>query len=155
MPYPLKVLIIGIAIVFVAQMVWRRLRKAQLNAKRQLATVEFPELRSALQNEFLQAAGATGKPRGLRWKQCDLHEGELFATDRANGDLYALVGVTVSFEAIEGGGMEDVEAVSNLRAATAIFIHRGGEWTTDGRVVFNLEPPQALEHFQESLQAYS
>lgn len=50
--------------------------------------------------------------------------------------------------------MEDVEAVSNLRCATAIFVHRLGRWTTDGRVVFNLEPPQALERYQASLAAF-
>jgi len=147
-----KVFAIGAVVVFIAQLLWRRWRIAQLNAKQRLALLEFPELRPSLQAEFLAAAGATGKPRGLSWKQCDLHEGQLFATDRANGDLYALVGTTVSFEAIPGGGMEDVEAVSSLRCATAVFVHRGGKWTTDGRVVFNLEPPQALEHYQESLQ---
>ncbi|MEM8945135.1 MAG: hypothetical protein AAGD11_08125 [Planctomycetota bacterium] len=153
MPHVAKVLFIGIIIVFVAQLLWRRWRTAQQAAKRKLATLEFEGLREGLQSEFLQAAAATGKPRGLRWKNCELHNGVLFATDRANDDLYALVATTVSFEAIEGGGMEDVEAVGNLRAATAIFIHRGGQWTTDGRVVFNLEPQQALEHYQESLQS--
>lgn len=152
MAHVVKVLAIGVACVFVAQLLWRRWRAAQQQAQRKLATLEFSELREALQSEFLQAAAATGKPRGLRWKQCDLHVGELFATDRVNGELYALVGTTVSFEAIPGGGMEDVEAVSSLRCATAIFVHRGGKWTTEGRVVFNLEPPQALEHYQESLQ---
>ncbi|HYO25559.1 MAG TPA: hypothetical protein VEQ85_11500, partial [Lacipirellulaceae bacterium] len=68
------------------------------------------------------------------------------------GELYALVGVTVSFEAVAGGGMEEVEAVGNLRAATAVFVHRGGRWTTDGRVVFNLSPEAALAHYQESLE---
>ena len=155
MPNVVQVLLIGFVVVLVAQRLWRRWRTAQLGAKRQLATLEFPELLAQLQQEFLQAAQATGKPRGLRWKNCEMHTGELFATDRANGDLYALIGTTVSFEAIEGGGMEEVEAVSNLRAATAIFIHRGGKWTTDGRVVFNLEPEQALAHYQESLQAYA
>ena len=47
--------------------------------------------------------------------------------------------------------MEDVEAVGNLRSATAVFAHRRGAWTTEGRVVFNLEPNEALEHFSESL----
>jgi len=152
MAHALKVLLLGIVAVFVAQLLWRRWRAAQQLAKRQLATLEFPEVRDALQSEFLAAAGATGKPRGLSWKQCDLDEGQLFATDRANGELYALVGTTISFEAIAGGGMEDVEAVGDLRSATAVFVHRDGNWTTDGRVVFNLEPPEALEHFQESLQ---
>jgi len=144
--------LVGVVVVFLAQLLWRRWRKAQQQAKRQLAMLEFPDLREKLQADFLQAAAATGKPRGLSWKQCDLVEGQLFATDRVNGELYALVGATISFEAIPGGDMEDVEAVGNLRCATAIFVHRSGEWTTDGRVVFNLEPRQALEHYEQSLQ---
>ncbi len=152
MPHAVIVLAIGIAVVFFTQILWRRLRTAQLQAKRQLATLEFADLREKLQAEFLVAAAATGKPRGLSWKQCDLHDGQLFATDRVNGELYALVGTTVSFEAISGGGMEEVEAVGSLRCATAIFMHRNGVWTTDGRVVFNLEPEQAIEHYEKSLQ---
>ena len=155
MAHVVQVLAIGIAAAFVAQLLWRRWRVAQLRAKRQLATLEFPDLRDSLQKEFLAAAGATGKPRGLSWKQCDLETGQLFATDRSNGELYALVGATISFAAIPGGGMEDVEAVGNLRSATAVFVHRNGRWTTEGRVVFNLDPQQALQHYQESLQAWT
>ena len=66
--------------------------------------------------------------------------------------LYALVAATISFEAIEGGGMEDVEAVGNLRSATAVFLHRDRQWTTDGRVIFNLEPAEALARFDATLQ---
>lgn len=154
MPQAAKIFLVGVAIVFVAQLLWRRWRKAQLQAKQRLATLEFADQRDRLQNEFLQAAAATGKPRGLRWKQCDLHDDALFALDRATGELYGLVGTTISFEAIPGGGMEDVEAVGNLRAATAIFVHRGNQWTTDGRTVFNHDPQQALERYEESLQPY-
>lgn len=152
MTHVATVFAVGLACVVVAQLLWRRWRAAQQRAKRQLAMLEFADLRESLQSEFLTAAAATGKPRGLHWKQCDLADGELFATDRANGDLYALVGATISFEAIPGGEMEDVEAVGNLRCATAIFVHRGGQWTTDGRVAFNLEPEQALDRYEESLQ---
>jgi hypothetical protein len=47
--------------------------------------------------------------------------------------------------------MEEVEAVGNLRAGTAIFVWRGGEWQTDGRAVFNLEPAETLAKYAESL----
>ena len=73
--------------------------------------------------------------------------------DRANGELVGLVGVTIGFEAIEGGGMEDVEAVGNLRAATAVFAHHGRDWGTQGRVIFNLEPREVLERYRDSLDA--
>jgi hypothetical protein len=63
------------------------------------------------------------------------------------------VGVTIGFEAIEGGGMEDVEAVGDLRAATAVFSWDGGEWTTAGRAIFNLEPREVLERYRDNLDA--
>jgi hypothetical protein len=75
----------------------------------------------------------------------------LLARDRVNGEFVGLVGVTIGFEAIEGGGMEDVEAVGNLRAATAVFTHNWREWTTQGRAVFNLEPREVLERYRDSL----
>ena len=47
-----------------------------------------------------------------------------YARHRRSGELSAFVSVTIGFEAIEGGDMEDVEAVGNLRAATAVFRRR-------------------------------
>ena len=47
--------------------------------------------------------------------------------------------------------MEDVEAVGNLRAATAVLIWKKGQWTTEGRAVFNLEPREVLDRFKDSL----
>ncbi len=146
--------IVAIAVVAVAALsylVFRR-RRAIRSRKRRLAAIgAFDGRRPALEAEFLAAAAATGKPRGLRWKACRLDGPPTFAADRVNDEFYALIGVTVSFEAIEGGGMEEVEAVGNLRAATAVFVHRDGRWTTDGRVVFNLDPTQTLNHYRESL----
>jgi hypothetical protein len=150
----LKVLAVALVLALVAQLFWRRWRLAQQQARRRLAALEFADLCDALQAVFLEAAASTGKPRGLKWKQCDLHDNPLFAVDRANGELHALVAATISFEAIPGGGMEDVEAVGNLRCATAVFIHRQGRWTTDGRAVFNHEPAQVIERFQEQLESY-
>ena len=49
--------------------------------------------------------------------------------------------------------MEDVEAVGNLRAATAVFTHNGREWTTHGRTIFNLEPHEVLERHRDSLDS--
>ena len=49
--------------------------------------------------------------------------------------------------------MEEVEAVGNLRAATALFTHDGREWTTQGRAIFNLEPREVLERYKDSLDA--
>ena len=55
-----------------------------------------------------------------------------YARHRQAGELCAFVAVTIAFEAIEGGGMEEVEAVSNLCPATAVFRLDHGKWQTDG-----------------------
>ena len=144
--------LVGGALAIVAGVFWRRWRAAQIAARRQLAALEFRETRDQLAEDFLAAADASGKPRGLRWKSCQLHDDLRLAVDRANGDLLALIGATIGFEAIEGGGMEEVEAVGNLRCVTAVFVYRERKWSTDGRAVFNLQPEQALEHYAESLE---
>ena len=62
-------------------------------------------------------------------------------------NLAALAGVTIQFEAIEGGDMEGVAAVGNLRNASAVFFYHRGQWHTTGKAVFNLNPDEALTHF--------
>ncbi|HEX6961418.1 MAG TPA: hypothetical protein VF175_06090 [Lacipirellula sp.] len=151
----LLIAIIVAALLAALQIAFRRQLTAQRDSSRvenrETAMKNFEPSRSLLAGEFLAAATATGKPRGLRWKAVELAGPPTFAAD-PRGSLYALVAATISFEAIEGGGMEDVEAVGNLRSATAVFAHRNGRWTTDGRVIFNLEPAEAIERFDAALQ---
>ncbi len=108
--------------------------------------------RSALEAQFFESAAKSGSPRGLTWKSCDFSDGAVLARDRATADLYALVGVTIAFEATPGGEMEEVEAVGNLRCATALFEWKNNAWTSHGRAIFNLEPYEAIEHYQEMLE---
>jgi len=142
---------IVVVIAALAGLAWATLRPGAARRRNERAREHFDAHRAECRERFLAAASATGKPRGLAWKQCDLQDGLLLARDRATGELLGLVGVTISFEAIEGGGMEEVEAVGNLRAATAIFSWNGREWTTQGRAVFNLEPREVLERYAKSL----
>ncbi len=141
----------GIAAALVAGVLWRRWRAAQQQAQRELARLQFDDDRDGLEQVFLAAASATGKPRGLKWESCKLGDQQVFAVDRVSGELYALVSATISFSAVAGGGMEDVEAVGNLRYASAVFVYRRGSWSSDGQAVFNLEPSEALQHYGESL----
>jgi hypothetical protein len=138
-------------LVVVGWLLWALLRPAMFRRRVERALREFVRNRPALESEFFGKASSSGKPRGLAWKSCAFQDGVLLARDRANGELVGLVGVTIGFEAIEGGGMEDVEAVENLRAATAVFGWTGHEWTTGGRVVFNLEPREVLERYRGNL----
>ena len=144
---------VGIAFVLLALVVlWPRVRDYW--AMRELERVRniFYRRREWAEAKFLTLASESGKPRGLAWVECEFDNGVSFARDRESGDLRALVAVTISFEAIEGGGMEDNPNVGNLRAATAVFRFDGNDWTTDGRAIFNLNPLQAIEHFQHELE---
>jgi hypothetical protein len=143
--------IVVIAFVLAAWLVWAMVRPSLFARRVGRVKRDFAENRKTLESSFFEAASRSGKPRGLAWKQCAFQDGMLLARDRVNGEFVALVGVTIGFEAIEGGGMEDVEAVGNLRAATAVFTHKGREWTTQGRAVFNLEPREVLERYRDSL----
>jgi hypothetical protein len=143
------VVLVTITAVGLAVVLFRRARLASRLSK---AVLQYSEDRKSLEQSFFQAAAASGKPRGLKWKQCDFHEKPLLTRDRSTGTFYGLTGVTVSFEAIAGGDMEDVEEVANLRCATAVFVYRNGHWTTDGRVIFNLEPHEVLQRYHDNLE---
>jgi hypothetical protein len=114
----------------------------------QRACDQFFAQRKTLAELFLQVASATGSPRGLRWKACDWNEETAFARERKTGRLSALVSVTIQFEAVEGGDMEGVEAVGQLRYATAVFSYDGNRWATRGRALFNLNPAEALDRLK-------
>ena len=142
--------VIGLVLLLV--LLWRPARAARQERQYALAQREFRRQREQLEAHFLRLAGESGKPRGLRWVDCDFQNEVTYARDRASGELSALVGVTISFEAIEGGGMEEVEAVGNLRAATAVFQYADGRWATQGRAIFNLNPLEAIQYYQSKLE---
>ncbi len=128
---------------------WRRLSGAD---GAQQARALFLRNRSQLQDDFFAAAADSGKPRGLRWKKCEWEQAVEFARERATGSLTALAGVVVAFEAVEGGDMEGVAAVGNLRNASAVFFFHAGRWRTTGKTVFNLNPDEALARFQNQYE---
>ncbi|MDA7980428.1 MAG: hypothetical protein MPJ50_16845 [Pirellulales bacterium] len=107
-------------------------------------------IRSAeLQQAFFQLQSASGKPRGLRWKTCEFEGDPKFAAEE-NCGLTAWWSVTISFEAIPGGPMEGVAAVSNLRAASAEFVQNGERGWQPVRVHYNLEPSEAITFAREN-----
>lgn len=148
-------LLVAIASVLIAYFwVWPRRRAKAEQARLISARRQFAFRREWLEAQFLTLAGKSGRPRGLEWADCEFDDGVAFARDRVSGELRALVGVTISFQAIEGGGMEDVEAVGDLRAATAVFRFDGKQWTTDGRAVFNLNPAETIRWYQHELEIF-
>jgi hypothetical protein len=141
--------LIGLVIVFLA---WRPLRSWGREIQVERARESFALQRERLEAQFLKAAAATGKPRGLRWKNCEWDREVAFARDRRSGQLAALVAVTIQFEAIAGSDMEGLPAVGNLRNASAVFFFQRGQWLTVGKAIFNLNPGEAIEHFKHQYE---
>ena len=127
----------------------RAARRAEKLARDQR---DFHRQREQLEAKFIDRAAASGKPRGLRWTGVDFDDDVIYVRDRRSRGLKALVAIEVSFEAVEGGGMEEVEAVSNVRAATAEFLHDGQRWCTVGRVYFNLAPSAAVKYLSADME---
>lgn len=101
--------------------------------------------REMLEAKFFDLASRSGKPRGLRWRDCEWKDTVTFAYENQSQLLTAFAAVEISFEAIEGGDMEDVQAVGRIRDAAAVFHFQNGQWGTGGRALFNMNPHDALE----------
>jgi hypothetical protein len=149
-------LIVGLLLGGVALGIfWRPLRSFGRDVQCERARELFTLQRERLEAQFFTAAAATGKPRGLLWKNCEFNGGLELARDRHSGQLIALLPVTIQFEAVEGGDMEGVAAVGNLRNASAVFFFERGQWQTVGKAVFNMNPDEALVHFKNQYERIS
>lgn len=127
-------------------------RRLQANEARR-AIEQFRIRREQLEAKFFELASTLGKPRDVVWKQCDWQPDVTFARERATGLLTAFVSVNVSFEAMAGGEMEEVQHVGLLRDGCALFHYQSGDWGTGGRVVFNMNPREALTRFAQQYDA--
>lgn len=143
-------LVLGLVLTALVVRPLQAARRAERLARQQR---DFRRQREQLEAKFIDRAAASGKPRGLRWSDVRFEDEVFYARDRRTRSLRALVAIEVCFEAIEGGGMEEVEAVSNVRAATAEFLHDGTRWHTDGRVFFNLAPKGLVRYLHADLES--
>lgn len=113
---------------------------------------QFRVQREQLEAKFFDLASRLGKPRDLRWLDCDWQSGVTFGRDVQTGMLTAFVAVNIRFEAVEGGDMEYVEAVGLLRDAAAVFHYQNGNWGTGGRALFNMNPADALDRLADQYE---
>jgi hypothetical protein len=140
-----------LSLAVVALLAAKPLRNAMQEAQLAEARKQFHIQRERLEAKFVQLAENSGKPRGLRWSGCEFDDDVSYARDRKTSRLTAMVACTISFEAIEGGGMEEVDAVGNLRAGTAVFTFEHNRWSTEGRALFNLNPAEAIAYYSKAL----
>lgn len=132
---------------------WKPLQQRWRRRDAEHARKSFRLKRELLEAKFFTLASSLGKPRGVRWLDCKWHDEVIFARDRQTGLITAFVGVSLRFEAIEGGDMEDVAAVSSDRDAAALFHYQAGNWGTGGRALFNMGPQLAIERLQDQYES--
>ena len=113
---------------------------------------QFEHQRKSLEQEYFERASSTGLPRGLSWKKCDWLPSYVLLSDRTTQQPNLLISVNLHFEAIAGGDMEDVAAVSNVRDACAVFQWQKKCWTTTGRTLFNMNPEEARDRLATSYE---
>jgi hypothetical protein len=147
-------LILGVLVVVavVAALFWRPLRYLGRVVRVERARELFKLQREKLEAQFLKNASASGKPRGLRWKDIQWGDAVEFVRERKTGQMAALISVTIQFEAIEGSDMEGLPAVGNLRNASAVFFFQRGHWMSVGKAVFNMNPDEAIAHFKNQYE---
>lgn len=109
---------------------------------------QFHRQRERLEARFLQLAAASGRAPRLRWEDCDFADDVTYARDRRSRKLCAFVAVTIAYDS-HMEMIDDLGAVTNLRAATAVFHFDHGQWNTYGRTVFDLNPTEAVTHYKE------
>ena len=150
----LFVVVAGVAMVAILAVVLaiRPLHAARQAERLARAQRDFHRQREPLEAKFIERAAARGKPRGLRWADVDFDDDVVYARDRRSRRLKALVAIEVQFEAVVGGGMEEVENVAKAKAATAEFLHDGTRWTTEGKVYFNLAPSATVKYLASDME---
>jgi hypothetical protein len=138
--------------VVVAGILWSKLRAFGREVQGERAQEMFKLQRPRLEHDFLRAAAASGKPRGLSWREILWAEAVEFVRERQSGQIAALVSVSIRFEAVAGGDMEGVPAVNDLKNASAVFFFHRGQWHTVGKAIFNKNPDEAVLHFQQQYE---
>lgn len=140
--------VILVVVIAAAILLWKPLQQKRRKREEERAVNTFPMQREQLEARFFSMAASSGKPRGLRWLDCDWQSGVTFARDTESGLLTAFAAVNIRFEAIAGGDMEDVEAVDTIRDAAAVFHYQHGRWGTGGRALFNMNPQDAVTRLE-------
>ena len=108
--------------------------------------------REWLEAEFLSLAAESDVPKGVSWDQCDFENEVAFVRDRTNGQLCALVAITLRLDSQFSARVRMLEAAGAYSVGTAVFLFDGKKWTSDGRAIFNLNPRETIRRFRRDLQ---
>ena len=144
---------IGCAVVAVViLLMWHPFQAAAREARLGQARKEFHKQREWLEVKFITLAGSQTKPDAPRWSNCEFDDAVSYVRQRATGELKAFVAVTVALEGISHLSMSTTDLMSNLQAGTAVFRFEKERWVTDGQVILNFSPNEAIRFYQSDLE---
>ena len=153
MPGPWWWIPVGLAVVAAVLALLRRpMRNVARDARLSQARKGFHQQRERLEEKFIRLAGAHAGVESPRWTDCDFDDGVWYVRNRSTGELSALVAVTVALERVGQAPASAGEMMRNLRAGTAVFRFDRDHWETDGRVILNLSPSEAIRAYQNDLE---
>ena len=122
--------------------------------------------REHVEAKFLELVQVTHKLGTPNWDDCDFADEALFVFNRRPGQLAALVEIRMInplWRSLSKSLEEDwsdfpaeqlrlIPMFRSTRSATAIFYFDAGHWTTDGNVLFNLSPTEAVRFYRHDLK---
>jgi hypothetical protein len=146
------VLMGSLAVLAAAALLWRPLRAAAREARLSQARKDFHRHREWLEVKFVRLAGGHSSPDSPRWSDCDFDDAVSYVRNRSTGELCAFVAVTVALEGMGHSLGSATDLIGRLRAGTAVFRFDKDHWETDGRVILNLSPSEAIRFYQNDLE---
>lgn len=146
--FPIAAVVLLLVAAYFWRYGWRTSRAARLvQAKR-----GFHTQRERLEAKFVQLAAARGKPDAHRWLDCTFADDVAYVRNRTTGQLSAFVAMTIANEEVDDLPHGSADAVGNLQAGTAVFRFDRDHWVTDGRVILNLSPDEAIRYYHADLE---
>ena len=146
-------ILVGLAFAVVVIYFLRQpVKKVAREARFAQARKGFHRQREWLEAKLLHLAMVNARPDAPRWTDCEFDDAISYVRHRKTGELSAFVAVTVALEGIGQRATTGAELIGNLRAGTAVFRFDKDHWETDGRVILNLTPREAVRFYQGDLE---
>jgi hypothetical protein len=149
---PWWILILVAAVVGSVLLLWGPARMAAREARLTRARKNFHRQRERLEARLIRLATAHCQAESPRWADCQFDDDVLYVRHRATGELSAFVGVTVAMEAVDGLPSSARSSLARHPDGTAVFRFDGKQWQTDGRVILNRSPSEAIRSCQSDLE---
>ena len=133
----------------------RRVRLYLRELAHERAASEFPWRREYLEAKFVDLIDQYGRSRGLSYVDSEWDREVVFIRNRRSGQLAALIAVRLIFDHDGESDFESLAARRRLAQATAVFQYQGRRWRTEGRIIPEMNPREALRNLRDQYEMVS